>query len=102
MATLNDLADLASLVTAAVAGLAVGKHYWDKCARRRKLESYLVGQKLGSQDKGQRSLIHLVAALSMTEAQLLEAAFSSKKIRIRRKSDDDSGLATTLLFEMHP
>ncbi|MEK6638219.1 MAG: hypothetical protein AABY88_09075 [Pseudomonadota bacterium] len=101
MANLTDvtgiLADLAAIITACVA-----VHFWrgNRRNRNRKqlsLENYLKEEKAKG-DKGQRGLPHLVAHLGMSESDIMDVAFRSK--RVRRVTDkDESGFASKVMLE---
>jgi hypothetical protein len=89
----------AAILTAGVATFAFGKYLFDKRARKEALEKYLKGEKSKGEDQGQRSIVHLVARLGMTEAQILEASFQSDKIARRVAADKETGRASDILLE---
>lgn len=100
MSCLETLANLAAIATAIVAAGAAA-HFWlDARAKRRKVEEYLRTAKDGAQpgEKGQRSILHLMAKIGLTEAEVLHASFSSKRIR-RALSSDEDGRADAILLE---
>ena len=66
--------------------------------KRRKLEQYLEEQKSKSTGKGQQSLLHLVRNVGLTEDEIIQISFKSKKIE-RRIKEDEEGYAKSLLFE---
>jgi hypothetical protein len=87
---LDALADLASIVTAIVAGGAVALYWCGRKERQRRLEVYLrttPDRDSGSDRAGEVTVGTLMAKLSMTEAQVLEAAFSSSKITPVHRGD---------------
>lgn len=90
--------DWAAILTAAIAVVAYGRFVWEQMQRRRSLEHYLREEKLRRHDEGRRSVIHLMANLAMTEAEILAAAFQSKFV-IAVPGVDESGKASRLLFE---
>ncbi len=95
---LSIVANWAAILTAVIAS---GVSFWlwhEQCSKRKKLEKYLRSEKEKLNDKGQRSLMHLMRKLSMTEADIQHAAFRSKSVEPRIKNGDD-GFAETLLFE---
>ena len=95
---LEITAHWSAILTAAVA-TCFSLSYW--CARRKKrlaLEAHLKCEKDKAKDKGQRTLIHLTRHLSMTEADILQAAFSSKKVVAKARVNDTTGFAEELLF----
>lgn len=98
---LEAFANGASIVTAFVALVAAGYVWFDLRRKRQKLERYLkeVKQSATGSDKGQRTLLHLIAKLGMTEAELLQASFRSKKVQRRLAKDDETGRASAMLLE---
>jgi hypothetical protein len=80
---LQALASLGSVVTAAVAALAYGRYLYERRQKRLRLERHLKTQKAGSKggDRGQRSIVDTMVALGMTEADVLDAAFRSRRIK---------------------
>jgi hypothetical protein len=97
-AVLGVTANWAAILTALIALLAYGRY---ECARNRKrrcLEEYLKAEKAKATNKGQRTILHLVARLSMTEGDVLDAAFRSKRVRCVTNSDHE-GYVAQLLFE---
>ena len=98
---LETVSHLAAILTAGVAAVAYGSYLYERCQKRRRLESHLKAEKEGGQDKGQRTVLHLVARLGMTETEVVDAAFRSKCIR-RVVKPDTEGYAETLMFEYYP
>ena len=66
--------------------------------KRRGLEQYLKEQKTLSGGQGQRSLLHLVRNVGLTEDEIIQLSFKSRKIKRRIKKDEE-GYAKSLLFE---
>jgi hypothetical protein len=66
--------------------------------KRRKLEQYLEEEKKKSNGKGQCTLLHLVRHVGLTEDEIIQISFKSKKIE-RRIKEDEEGYAKSLLFE---
>ena len=99
MKDLSCWADLAAILTAIVAVFGYGRYRWDANCKRRKMEDYLKGEKNRSKNQGQRSMLHLMARLGLTEAEILHASFSSKHIVRKIAKDAKTGRATALLFE---
>ncbi len=95
---LETLADLAAIVTAAVATVGYGLFRWERYQKRRRLESYLRQEKLRAPDESKHTLVHLMAELGMSESDLMDAAFRSDVIA-RRVSADEQGHANKLLLE---
>lgn len=96
---LSSIADFAAIATAAIAA-GVTIYYWiDRCQKRLRLERYLKSKKMTSQTEYIHSVIHLMAELGMTEAEILQAAFSSWHIKRSTQVDSKTNLATHVLFE---
>lgn len=92
----------AAILTALVAVVAYARFVCDSWTKRRKLEHYLRDRKTADArvgKLGQRSLLHLIAKLGMTEQELLNASFKSKKIARRLGKDTETGLANVLFLE---
>lgn len=99
MPCLGDVANLASILTAIVAAWAGGYYWYARCTKQKRLEAYLKSEKQINPDGKTHSIVHLMAELGMTEAEILEASFNSKHIVHRTRKDTDTGLAAELLFE---
>ncbi|MGV7121529.1 hypothetical protein [Sphingopyxis sp. 550A] len=95
---LDIIASWAAILTAAVASFGYGRFLLAQCARRKKLEDYLREEKLSSYDMGQRTVMHLMSNLSMTETEVLQAGFQSKKIS-SSPGQDERGRADRIFFE---
>jgi hypothetical protein len=104
MACLEILADLASIFTAAVAGVAYLHYLWDMRAKRASLENHLRKEKQNARtdDRGQRSILHLMRYTKLTEAEIFHAARASRCIALRTRKEDATNLAIDLLFEYAP
>lgn len=98
---MSVVAELSAILTAVVAVWGYGHYRLDQREKRIKLEAYLKGERSGARgdEKGQRSLLHLMAKLGMTEAELLSASFVSKHIGRKIAADPDTGRAAALLLE---
>lgn len=97
MNPLDAAADLASIVTAAVAVVAAGWYWCGRKRRQRRLEDYL-RDTLPAAPKG-LSVAGLMADLRMTEAQIFEAGFSSSKITaVHRPPRENTPLQHAILF----
>jgi len=90
---------LAAIFTAIVAAFGYGLYRWERRARRRRLEMYLKEERLRGVDRGQRTLLHLVARVGLTEAELLQAAFDSRVIERRVGTDPETKRANALFLE---
>lgn len=91
-------ANWAAILTAVVAVWAYGFYHFERCRKRSKLESYLKAEKEKKVDRGQRTVLHLVAHLNMSESDVLDAAFRSKKVQCVTASDNKDRVAL-ILFE---
>lgn len=100
----NFLANIASVITAVV---AVGFWWRTSGAAKRRVqavETYLKEQRKEdrkSHRTGARSMIHMMANLSMTEEQIYAAVFSSKDIKTW-PAQNEEGIATRLMFQYVP
>lgn len=99
MACLDAIANLASISTAVVAAGAAIYYWYDRCSKQKRLETYLKAEKVNNPSGKTHTVIHLMAKLGMTEAEILRASFASRHIIHKTRKDDDTGLATKLLFE---
>lgn len=99
MDCLSTAADVSAIATAIVATVAYFGFLVSKSARKGRLERYLKSQKGEAKDRGQRSVLHLMAKLKMTEAEILSASFGSNRIRAKVRADPDTGTASVLFFE---
>ncbi len=91
-------ANIAAIATACFAGWAYCSFRWERRGKRIRLENYLKHEKAEGTDKGQRTVMHLVVRLGMTETEIVDAAFRSNCINRKIKADG-GGAATTLLLE---
>ncbi len=91
----------AAILTAAVAIYAYSHYLHERRQRRLRLEEYLKAEKDTRKDEGQRTVMHLVAALGMTETEVVDSAIRSSCIR-RVVKPDKSGYAGRLMFEYVP
>lgn len=99
MRDLNTWANWATILTAGVPAGGYGLYQWRIFNKRTKLEAYLKQEKEKGTDKGQRSILHLMAKVGLTETEILKASHSSKHIIQRVTSDPKTSRADTLLFE---
>jgi hypothetical protein len=101
MEWLTVIADIGAILTAGVAVVGGGYLWRDRRGKQTKLENYLKAEKQNASrgDKGQRSILHLMARLGMTEGEVLQASFRSKCIERRLSADDKTGRATAMLLE---
>jgi hypothetical protein len=80
---LEITAHWAAILTALVAAGAYVLYRWEIHSKRIQLENFLKAEKTAARDKGQRTILHLMARLGLTEAEVLQASFGSKHI-VRR------------------
>src|SRR5947209_1346351 len=92
--TLNDAANYASVITPIVGLSAWGWYEFGRWCKRRKLEQYLKGEKETETggDHGQRTILHVMTYVGLTESEVLQASFNSKHV-IRRLKADAKGYA---------
>ncbi|MDG2002390.1 MAG: hypothetical protein P8J20_03575 [Novosphingobium sp.] len=99
---LELLAQLAAIATAVIATVAAGWVWLDVRRKRRRLEDYLKAEMATGGDKGQRTILHLMAKLGLTESEILHASFRSNKIIRRLSVEDGTGHAHRMLLEYRP
>ncbi len=95
-------ANLASILTAVVALWAYLAYRRRWAGKRKLLEDYLREERDAGTDNGQQTIMHLIRALGLGEADILECAFSSKNIRRRVSKDQNTGEASTLYLVYEP
>jgi hypothetical protein len=99
---LEITAHWAAILTALVAAGAYVLYRWDIHSKRIQLENYLKAEKAAAGaagNKGQRSILHLMARLGLSEAELLQASFGSKHIVRRIAADPGTRRADAILLE---
>ena len=94
--TLSVLANWAALLTAVVAVVAYFQFVVLQLVRRWQLEAYL--KSVRHEGQGQKTVLHLMRELRMTEDEVMRAGLHSRKVTPRVTSDGH-GLADKLLFE---
>lgn len=102
MLVLDTLDHIASIATAIIAALAYFQFQMQRCQRRTKLVDYLKSKSPGSRstgDKGRHTVLHLMGALGMTEAEILDAAFNSKHIKRTVAQDPETGRASAIYLQ---
>lgn len=99
---LGIAANLASILTAVVAAIAYFGYQSRANDRRNKMEAYLRNDKANAKPgfHGQRTVLHLMAALKFTEDEVFQACFHSPHIVCKGKAED--GFVSRLLFEYDP
>jgi hypothetical protein len=92
-------ANIAAIFTAIVAVIAWVSYKCSQCEKMRKLEDYLKKEKEAGNDKAQRSILHLVANVGLTEEEIIKASFKSRHIKRRLTTNEKTGLADSILLE---
>jgi hypothetical protein len=95
---LGVAADWSAILTAGVATVAYARFVSAQRKRRNALEQYLRDEKLNGVDGARRTIMHLMANLSMSEAEVLQAGFQSDLVRAVPGVDEE-GRAVRLYFE---
>lgn len=99
---LNAASDIATVLLAVVGIGAYGWYQIDLFVRRRRLEVFLRGEVKGKRhkdDQGRRTPLFLASQLRMTEAEILEAGFKSKKIKCLPGFDKETHRTDAILLE---
>ena len=99
MTDISTIANIAAIFTALIAAYGYGSYRIDRYLKDSRLVEYLKSEKNVKEDKGQRSLLHLMANVGMTEAEILQASFRSKHIKRKLAKDNKSGRAEAILLE---
>ena len=99
MKWLGALGNIAAISTALVAVIGAGVYCCNRWRKRQKLEAYLKAEKAKGKDRGQRTILHLIAELGLTESEILQASFVSNHIDRRIAPDPETNRATELLLE---
>ncbi|MGH6617214.1 hypothetical protein [Sphingomonas sp.] len=98
---LDELDHIAAITTALIAIWAWWQFGVRRGRRRVALERYLKslqGKPQWHNDQGQRTIVHLMAELRRTEAEVIEGAFASRKIEVIRVPDPMTGFAAKLML----
>jgi hypothetical protein len=99
---LSAASDIATISLAIVAVAAYGWYQLDLLMRRRRLEQFLKSERKGKRHKddlGRRTVLFLASQLRMTEAEVLEAGFKSRKLICVPGFDKETHRADTIFFE---
>jgi hypothetical protein len=99
---LSTASNIATVVLAIVGTGAYGWYQIDLFVRRRRLETFLKGEAKGKRhkdDQGRRTVLFLASQLRMTEAEIVEAGFKSKKIKCVPGFDKETHRTDTIFFE---
>ena len=102
---MNWLSAASDLATVSLGIVGIGAYAWfqiDLYVRRRHLETFLNGEVKGKRhkdDPGRRTVLFLASALRMTEAEVLEAGFKSRKLKCAPGFDKETHRADAIYFE---
>jgi hypothetical protein len=88
----------AEILTALVAAIAYGRYLLDQHDKKRRLEQYLKSEKATNPSKHNHTILHLMAALGMTQDEIVRASFRSNYIGRTTYPDRETGLATDILL----
>lgn len=102
MNALDAASDIATVIMAIVAIGAYGWYQIEIVANRARLEEFLKGEVKGKRHKddlGRRTVLFLASQLRMTEAEILEAGFKSKKIKCVPGFDEEKHRTDVIYFE---
>jgi hypothetical protein len=98
---INFLADIAAILTCIVVVVVWVRFEWSTWRKRKRLENYLRFQKRNATkgDRGQRSILHLMANVGLTEIEILQASFKSRHLKRHAANSESSRLAGDILIE---
>ncbi len=96
---LEKVAHWSAILTSVIAVFGYGKYRVDLCSKRRRLENHLRKEKEKGRDKGQRTILHLIAEIGLTETEILQASFRSKCVKRRKSVDDKDNRTNAILLE---
>ena len=103
MIYLEIAAHVSAIATFLIAAGGYFIYRYDFRNKRKKLENYLQNSRNRASDsgqgkKGQHTVIHLMKEVGLTEAEILQASFKSKKIKRFSIVDKQTNRALGLLF----
>ena len=98
--SLEVAANVAAILTALGAGWAYGSYRWALWIKRKRLERYLKRARKTKFVK--RGTIRLMSDLGLTESEVLQASFRSRRTRRSVAVDPETGRANAILFEYEP
>ncbi|MBT3808809.1 MAG: hypothetical protein HOL07_11775 [Rhodospirillaceae bacterium] len=96
---LGLVANFAAIATAFVALVGSGWYVVERCKKKHRLEAYLKAERDKGADKGQRSVLHLIARVGLTEQEILQVSFRSKHIGRVLTTNKADGIAKDILLE---
>ena len=91
--SLESVANIAAILTAIVATGAASYYWCDRRQKRVKLEDYLKSEQKVPGGNTQHTVLHLMAELGLTEAEILHACFQSTHIKCLIRKNLETGLA---------
>lgn len=94
---LDTVANLAAILTAMVAGGAWVQFQWERRQRRVRLDRYLRDDRGGQNNPA--TIAELMAALAMSEGDVMDAAFRSNSVRRCQRAEGASGRTVAVEFE---
>jgi hypothetical protein len=90
--------NIAAIATAVAAACAWAYYRRDLRKKLEALEVYLKSEKSARIDNGERSVLHLMARVGLTEAEVLQASFRSNLIRRLLAKDPKTNRAEAILL----
>ena len=103
---LESAANVAEILTAAVAVLGYAYYQWGFINSRFRMERYLKQKAAESalkprfkNDKGKYSSLHLAAVLRIPESEIIKAGYSSKKLKPIPTQENGEGRAVAIYFQ---
>jgi hypothetical protein len=100
---LSAVANVAAIVTGMIAAIAGTRYLYSKRTYRSALEALLKrerdnDEKFSLGGKGERTILFLMANLAMTESQVLDAAFASRRVK-RWLGNGRNGRSSAMFFQ---
>lgn len=102
---LSTWANLCAILTFVLAVFAWVNFKWGEWSQRSRLKDHLRRELEADKPKGkkgQRTLLHIVRYVGLTENEILRASFKCKQIERVVAIDKETGKAKELLFQFKP
>jgi hypothetical protein len=96
---LEICANVAAILTPIVGIFLWLIYQWGFYQKKMKLEAYLKTEREKGGDKGQRTLMHLMIKVGLTESEILQASFKSRHIKRLEINDSTTHLTEEILFQ---
>lgn len=96
---LETVANLAEVLTAAVALFAYLYYRREQSRKRERLEQYLKAERDKNPEKRTHTILHVMAMVALTYDEVLRAGFQSKHIEHVVHANRDTGLADDILLK---